>query len=486
MIRRIAINMIRSIYIVAYRYIPLIFLFYVPGSVYAANQQQWDPPSIKVFPDHDKAALTQQSLDSFINSGRVLFVTKFNAVDGAGRPNATGDSNPTARTASHNPGFIRTAGPDANSCAGCHNQPKPGGSGEFAANVFVGAQLTDPPTLSISPQITNERNTISIFGSGAIEMIAREMTRDLQLQRNSGIKLASVLARDYKISLQSKGVKFGTITARKDGSIDTTYLEGVDDDLVVKPFGIKGTSISLREFTIGALNQHHGIQAVERFGKKRTGQRDFDNDGINDEFKIGQLSALVMFQASLPAPERNFAQDFKTREIQLRGEALFSDIGCASCHAPRLFVESTEFSEPNPYNRNGTIRPEDVGGIIRMPLKGGDKGSGLELSTNNGMYVVAYSDFRRHKICDKKTTFFCNEKVKQNNIPIDEFMTPKLWDLATSAPYGHRGDCSTLSEVIMYHGAEGANARMRFENLADDDKRAVIAFLLSLGAGDSI
>ncbi len=61
-------------------------------------------------------------------------------------------------------------------------------------------------------------------------------------------------------------------------------------------------------------------------------------------------------------------------------------------------------------------------------------------------------------------------------------MTMKLWDLATSAPYGHRGDCGTLSEVILAHGGEARAARQKFQSLSDAKKRSMIEFLLSLGA----
>jgi len=63
-------------------------------------------------------------------------------------------------------------------------------------------------------------------------------------------------------------------------------------------------------------------------------------------------------------------------------------------------------------------------------------------------------------------------------------MTAKLWDMATSGPYCHRGDCATVSEAILAHGAEASESRDRFLALPETDKRAVIAFLLSLGRGE--
>ena len=440
-----------------------------------------DPPAIRVHPDHEKVARNPSLVRSMIADGQILFRTKFNRRDGAGRPSATGDSKPTPRSSLPQGRFTRAAGPDASSCASCHNDPVPGGSGDFVTNVFVGAHFTDPPTLSFAPDVTNERNTTSILGAGAIEMLAREMTADLRGQRARAGFRAKALQREEPVALVSKGVSFGRIVARTDGSYEQSALEGIDDDLVVKPFGVKGIAVSLREFSIAALNQHHGIQATERFDWHRTGVEDFDEDGIQDEFSIGQLSALVLFQASLAPLQRAAPQGALAKRVS-HGEQLFHRTGCDSCHVPFLELKGRMFSEPNPYNRPGTLSPSDLIGVIRIPLPTNRGAGGVQWSPTR-LRVWAYSDLKRHRICDAADPFFCNETRRQDNVPTDEFMTPKLWDLARSAPYGHRGDCDTLSEVIMHHAGEATTARINYSLLPDPSKRDVIEFLLSLGAG---
>ncbi|HEX9813418.1 MAG TPA: hypothetical protein VGB31_00560, partial [Myxococcota bacterium] len=109
-------------------------------------------------------------------SGQQLFEARFNTLDGQGRPASTGTGAP--RTPDQ-PAFIRTSAPESNSCAGCHAQPRAGGAGDFVANVFVLAQALDPVTDSVSPDFSNERNTLGMFGAGPIEMLAREMSREL-------------------------------------------------------------------------------------------------------------------------------------------------------------------------------------------------------------------------------------------------------------------------------------------------------------------
>jgi len=96
--------------------------------------------------------------------------------------------------------------------------------------------------------------------------------------------------------------------------------------------------------------------------------------------------------------------------------------------------------------------------------------------------VWAYTDLKRHRICDEEESFFCNERLKQDNLPTDQFLTAKLWDLATSAPYGHRGDSGTLSEAIVHHGGEARTVRETFLTLSEEDKRSIVTFLLNLGS----
>jgi len=439
----------------------------------------WDPPAIQDFPDHEALV---RSPSSGVDAGRRLFRAKFNRADGAGRPAATGDSKPTLRSSRDDFAFIRTSGPDANSCFGCHNDPVEGGSGDFAVNVFVGAHFKDPPSTTIVTSVTSERNTITTFGSGAIEMLSREMTHDLKMQQQRALAAAREQGRDLETPLVAKEVSFGVIVARPDGTFDASRLEGVDPDLVIKPFGAKGVVISLREFAINALNHHHGMQAVERFGWERTGLRDFDQDGIEVEVAIGQVSALALFQASRPAPSRRQPRDRSEADAVDRGSKVFSEMGCASCHRPEMPIEAAVFTEPNPYNRPGNLTPEDVDSMIRLPLPTGGPRSGLRKSHDGHVLVAAYTDLKRHRICDSDDQFFCNEQLRQDNVPTDQFLTSKLWDLATSGPYGHRGDCTTVSEAILHHSGEAAQSRRAFTQLPETDKSAVVAFLLNLGA----
>lgn len=437
-----------------------------------------DPPAISVFPDHDKAVSGVLPLKEFIDNGKTLFGTAFNILDGAGRPNSTGDSKPTNRRRP-SAEFNRIAGPDASACADCHNRPSQGGAGGFAATTFVGAHFSDPPTLSIDLARTNERNTITVFGSGAIEMIAREMSEDLRNSYKEAAIRAETQQIEVVLKLRTKGVDFGQITVRPDGTYGTESIDGVDPDLVVKPFGVKGVAVSLREFSNFALNQHHGIQSEERFGWTRTGTRDFDGDGVNNEFTIGQLSALTLYQASLPLPIRAAYTTPSVEQLSKLGETRFHDIGCTRCHIPSLPLKSAWFLEPNPFNRPGSLVPRDVSGQIAMPFNFKTNAAYKKDSTGNTR-IMAYTDLKRHTICDNEDPYFCNEKIRQDFVPTEKFLTAKLWDVGTARMYGHQGRLTTVSEAIYHHSGEAKKEKKSYLALPKEDQRSIVMFLKSL------
>jgi hypothetical protein len=439
----------------------------------------WDPPAITDHPNHDDYAAGRRPVQELVEAGRRLFATNFNRADGAGRPSSTGDSKPTIRMRRDGPQFERIAGPDANSCAGCHNQPVVGGSGDFATNVFVGAHFTDPPTQAIEPEVTNERSTTTLFGTGAIEMVAREMTSDLRGIRDAAKLQAKESGADVRVALDTKGVSFGYLTVHPNGTYAGDEIEGVDNDLVVKPFGVKGVAVSLREFTNFALNQHHGMQSEERFGWARTGVADFDDDGVENEFTVGQVSAMVVYQATLPGPKRTHYADPERAALAALGERRFAEVGCTECHRAYLPIRSAWFFEPSPYNRPGSAVAADLSGQIMVAIPV-ETGTGIYQTGEGEVRVAALTDLKRHVICDEADPFFCNERRKQDFVPTNRFLTAKLWDVGSSSPYGHRGNLTTVSEAIVHHSGEGKAAKLAFLELPDREKTAIVLYLQSM------
>ena len=454
----------------------------LPGSAHAdPDLPPWSEKVLTRDVDIDALATAGEDPLAILQPlGEELFSAKFTTLDGAGRPDATGAIVPTKVRRRGHLTFQRLAGLDANACASCHNEPVAGGAGSFTANVFVSEGFESADFDTIDPQFSNERNTNALQGAGLIELLAREMTTDLRAQRQALLKKARQSGEPATAELTSKGVSFGSITAGSDGTLDVSKLDGIDDDLTLRPFSQKGVFASLRQFTVNAMNAHHGIQPSERFGAAWTGTDDFDADGHKNEMSPGQISALVAFQATLPAPTRKQDLPDIWQSAADEGEALFTEIGCASCHIPALPLESLKFLDPGPYDTAGTLRQSDVATPLVYDLGTLDWVKALPRDDQGRVLVPLFGDLKRHKIADAQNDTFGNELLAQRFVARDVFITAELWGIGSTAPYGHRGDLTTLDEVILAHGGEAADSRKAYAALGETERQSIIAFLRSL------
>jgi hypothetical protein len=407
------------------------------------------------------------------------------------------------------------SGPDSNSCASCHNEPEVGGAGNFRANLADGSPDCDPvagvelsrdlfgelrdlrPCRSPNPTPTvsdgffptfNERGSLGLFGSGPIEQLGREMTDDLLNLQTQAIAQAKAVHHDVTVTLQTKGVQFGTLTAHQDGSVDTSNVQGVSPDLVIRPMGRTGNHKSIRRFSNQAFNRHLGIQPEEAAGPS-----DPDQDGFSKELTIGDVTALIVFEAALPIPRRANLPGAQAVQAA-RGENLFAQVGCTGCHIPALPLRSTVFCEPNPRNADLTFSDQSQKFCFDLHATSGV----------NKNLVAAYTDLKRHTICDPtrpydpETNHYCSDVPLIPGIastdptgppPVPlfvgrplyfQFLTAKLWDVGNSGPWGHRNDLDTIYEAIVAHGGEATASVASYEGLSDADQLAVVAFLKTL------
>ncbi len=451
------------------------------------------------------------SLEDLLKHGEALFRAAWTVQEGGGRPLTKGTGTPLSDPSSplvFPRNFNRISAPDANSCHGCHAQPRLGGGGDIVTNVFVLGQRFDFATgdaddliatrgsrdelgrLVTLQSIANERATLGMFGSGFIEMLAREMTADLQTIRDS--TLVGTSSR-----LQTKGVSFGVIARSADGRWDTSRVEGLPPTslvltgstappaLILRPFHQAGRVVSLREFSNNAFNHHHGIQATERFGIGIDG----DGDGVSDEITRADITAVSVFQATLPVPGQVIPRDRAVEKAIRLGETKFSEIGCAGCHIPTLplTAEGRIFTEPNPYNLPGNLRPGESP-VFKIDLTSARLPRPQLTPDKNGIvHVPAFTDLKLHDICsgpgdpngellDMQQSAGSPQFFEGNRM----FLTRKLWGVANEPPYFHHGRFTTLREAVLAHGGEALASRTAFQDLPAFERDALIEFLKSL------
>ena len=144
-------------------------------------------------------------------------------------------------------------GPETISCPSCHWIGGPNGAGAETDTAFLEGD-------GVRTASGDERNPPALMGLGVVQALAREMSLDLQRQRADVVRNANRAGAAREIRLTSKGSDFGVLRVTAKGEVDASGVQGVDDDLVVKPFGWKGTLATFTDFAAEALQMHTGIQ----------------------------------------------------------------------------------------------------------------------------------------------------------------------------------------------------------------------------------
>lgn len=432
----------------------IFFSIFAGASLYAKSTVSVTGEGPNLRPRITQVQLVSWPLPKIQKNGVRIFSTPFNFHDGFG------DERPTLQDSGT---FLRVDGLDAQTCAECHfiksNSTIPftpglGGTAGGGPNVLLEPTVIDAVTGDFNGRFINSP---ILFGVGGIELAAKEMTLELQELMQEAIANPGV-----EIDLRTKGVFFGTIVADGSGNIDTTEIEGIDEDLVVRPFGRKGQFTTTRNFDVGAFRFHFGMETVDEFDEGN----DNDGDGVTDEITVGEMSAVNIWVATRPRPR---ALVFKKKAR--RGFELFKQIGCTYCHLPALQTNSRKltFSFPE-------VAEDPTQNVFyEVDLV---KTSGFKPNRQGGIAVPLFADLKRHDMGPDLAENFHDASGEVNA----QFTTARLWGVADSGPYLHDGRALTITDAILALGGEAQPFRDNFAALSRSDKDAVLAFLYSLRA----
>lgn len=160
------------------------------------------------------------------------------------------------------------------------------------------------------------------------------------------------------------------------------------------------------------------------------------------EVEDDALDHVTLYASTLAVPAR---RDWDDPEV-LRGKALFSQIGCASCHVPEM--------------RTGTS---------------------AVASALSGQTIRPYTDLLLHDMGEGLADDFVTFEASGR-----EWRTPPLWGLGLFETVNghmnllHDGRARGVVEAILWHGGEAEGARDRFRQLSRDERDALVRFLHSL------
>ena len=411
-----------------------------------------------------------------IRRGRQLFQRKFLRSQGQGplANDSVGDINSN----------LALGAGLSDSCAGCHGRPR--GAAGSGGDVVTRPDSRDAPHL---------------FGLGLKEMLADEITADLRAIREAALNQWRSTHHLVTKSLDSKGINYGSIIVKVDGTIDSSQVRGVNPDLRVRPFFSHGGKISIREFLVGAFNDEMGLQSVDpemmqahngarittRSGMVLDGALDQieapptdsdiadpDHDGVGNEIPTSLVDFMEFYLLNYFKP----ALYQQTDETE-RGRKTFNQLGCAQCHIPDLQinrdrrvadVETVFDPERGIFNRLfATANPlfnsvDDQSGFptLKQP------------KLQPFLVKNIFTDLKRH---DLGPNFY---ERNFDGTMRTEFLTTPLWGVGTTAPYGHDGRNMNLMEVILRHGGEAKAPRDSFAGLSGGQQGLLLEFLNSL------
>jgi len=341
----------------------------------------------------------------------------------------------------------------ATSCTNCHWKGGFAGAGDKVDNTFlegdgdkIGSHL--------------QRNPIALLGLGWVELLAREMSQSLQQQKQTLIIQAQKNGKAKK-QLSAKGISFGelsaTFTIDNLLSIDTSKLEGVDESLVIKPFGWQGRYAKLSDMVRWSFQSHLGL--------------------TNSEISDGQVSSVTAFLATLATPIIEvpvvaglrpdkyipLAEAKPTFEFASRwplGQKKFEEIGCAVCHKPFLDLNNDKFDTVD----------------FEISLQAQAAKPKPERINEHGEVTLVTDEFSKNRV-------YLFSDLKQHDMGYGRFLTRPLWGLRNSAPYSFDGGSNVIDQVMQKHQHQKSSARgaaLRFGQLKEKRKADLRVFLYSL------
>src|SRR5262249_34774620 len=145
------------------------------------------------------------------------------------------------------------------------------------------------------------------------------------------------------------------------------------------------------------------------------------------------------------------------------GKALFTTVGCATCHTPKLGDVEGIYSD---------LLLHDMGPSLT------DAGSSYGIFQPN---PNAPDPIKPEEVV--KTT------AKRQPVVVataPEWRPPPLWGVRDSGPYLHDGRATTLEQAVGFHGGQAEESNKKFNALSFAERQKLLAFLKSLVAPEQL
>lgn len=206
--------------------------------------------------------------------------------------------------------------------------------------------------------------------------------------------------------------------------------------LYICRFGKKAGAYSLLHQTANAYNQDMGINSLYEPIDVYSGLE------VDPEVPTQTINNVVFYLQTLKAPLSRNTEDADA----LAGKQLFINVGCENCH--------------------------------RRTLKTGHS----PVSALSNVEFHPYTDLLLHDMGPG-----LDDGYTEGNATTAEWRTPALWGLGLSPNSQggqyyllHDGRAHSIHEAIVQHGGEGENAKQKYQQLTEAERKQLITFLESL------
>jgi CxxC motif-containing protein (DUF1111 family) len=233
-----------------------------------------------------------------------------------------------------------------------------------------------------------------------------------------------------------------------------------DQKMHIGRFGWKASKASVRHQVSEALNLDIGV-TTSVFPKHDCGPMQtacLAADKATPELSDSDLNVIMTYMRTLGVPPR---RDLKDPQV-VRGETLFTTLGCVNCHVPNQHTGSTS---PFLELRDQVIHP--YSDLLLHDM-------GPDLADNSqGEYVATPTMWRTPPLWG---IGLCDEVAQ--GFQKDQTLNPA--PALGPCHYLHDGRAATLLEAVLWHGGEATNVKNQVLGLSSADRTALVAFLGSL------
>jgi len=224
------------------------------------------------------------------------------------------------------------------------------------------------------------------------------------------------------------------------------YVEDISsNNLQLGRFGWKANQPSVKQQVAAAFQGDMGLSSSLFNDENETpfqAKTIEVETGGTPEVSDDILERVTLYSKVLAVPKRRDAD----RPAILKGQQLFSEIGCNNCHKP-YFITGEE---------------SDIAAFEKQK-------------------IYPYTDLLLHDmgeaLADHRPDGLANGQ---------EWRTPPLWGIGLVKTVNghttllHDGRARNVEEAILWHGGEAENTTTQFKNLSKNDRRNLIAFVNSL------